>query len=43
MTCYCCCGKKGHLSTKCKIQNTIPREQWHVNRAIQNLQENDGT
>jgi hypothetical protein len=42
MTCYCC-GKKGHLSTTCDKRNTIPREQWHVNKAMQHLQGEDGT
>ena len=41
MTCYCC-GKKGHLSPECDKKNTIPREQWHVNRAMQHHQEADG-
>jgi hypothetical protein len=42
MTCYCC-GKKGHLSTTCDKRNAIPREQWHVNKAMQHLQGNNGT
>ncbi len=41
MTCYCC-GKKGHLSPDCDKKNTIPRENWHVNRAMQNMQERGG-
>jgi hypothetical protein len=41
MTCYCC-GKKGHLSPECEKRNTIPRDQWHVNRAIRHHQEADG-
>jgi hypothetical protein len=42
MTCYCC-GKKGHLSTTYDKRNTIPREQWHVNKAMQHLQGEDDT
>jgi hypothetical protein len=38
MTCYRC-GKKGHLSPDCEKKDTIPREQWHVTRAMQNLQD----
>ena len=44
--CYCC-GKVGHLSSDCDKKNTTPRNQWHVNRALQGLQNtghtNDGT
>jgi hypothetical protein len=42
MTCYYC-GKKGHLNPECDKKNTIPREQWHVNQAMQHLQEGNGT
>jgi hypothetical protein len=38
MTCYCC-GEKGHLSPDCEKKDTIPCEQWHVTRAMQNLQD----
>jgi hypothetical protein len=41
MTCYCC-GKKGHLSTTCDKRNAIPRDQWHVSKAMQHLQGDDG-
>ena len=42
VTCYCC-GKKGHVSPECEQRNKIPRDQWHANRAMQNLQNADGT
>jgi hypothetical protein len=42
LTCYCC-GKKGNISPECDKRNAIPREQWHVNRAKQNLQEGNST
>ena len=29
--CYCC-GKKGHNSTKCFKKDSIPREEWYINR-----------
>ena len=29
--CYCC-GKKGHSSNKCYKKDTIPREQWYINK-----------
>ena len=29
--CYCC-GKKGHGSDKCYQRNTIPRDQWYINK-----------
>jgi hypothetical protein len=41
MTCYCC-GKKDHLSPECEKRNSIPCDQWHVNRAMQHHQEADG-
>ena len=40
LTCYCC-GKKGHSSTTCDKRATTPREEWHVNRAIQHMQDGD--
>jgi hypothetical protein len=40
MTCYCC-GKKGHLSPECDTRNSLPREQWHVDKAMQHQQEGD--
>ena len=36
-----CCGKKGHYAPDCNKRNSIPRDQWHVNRAIQHLQESE--
>jgi hypothetical protein len=38
VTCYCC-GKKGHVAPDCDQRNKIPRNQWHVNRALQNVQD----
>ena len=38
--CYCC-GKKGHISPYCDKRGTIPREEWHANRAMNHMQ--DGT
>jgi hypothetical protein len=38
--CYCC-GVRGHRSPDCDKKNTIPRENWHVNRAMQGLQNTD--
>ena len=37
ITCYCC-GEEGHTSPECPKRNSLPREQWYVNRALQNLQ-----
>ena len=37
-TCYCC-GKKGHVAPNCDKRDSIPRSEWHVNRAMQNLQD----
>lgn len=37
--CYCC-GKEGHYSDSCDKRDTIPREQWHANKAMSNYQEN---
>jgi hypothetical protein len=38
MTCYCC-GKKGHAAPECPDKNKIPKEQWHVNKAMSHLQD----
>jgi hypothetical protein len=40
MTCYCC-GKKGHKSTECRHQNSIPKKDWWFNKALQNYQEQE--
>jgi hypothetical protein len=40
MICYCC-GKEGHPSTQCEQRSVIPREEWYIKQAIQNLQEID--
>ena len=37
VTCYCC-GKKGHTSNKCSKRETIPKSEWHVNRAMSHMQ-----
>ena len=29
LRCFCC-GKKGHRSNKCKLKDTIPRDQWAI-------------
>ena len=29
--CYCC-GKKGHTSNKCYKKDSIPRDQWYINK-----------
>jgi hypothetical protein len=40
-----CCGKKGHTSPHCRLHDTIPKKDWHFNKALQNYQEetDDGT
>eukprot|EP00957_Ditylum_brightwellii_P138374 10547200-Ditylum_brightwellii.AAC.1 len=30
--CYCC-GKPGHKSPQCSKRNTIPRDEWAINKA----------
>jgi hypothetical protein len=40
MICYCC-GKEGHRSPTCDQANIIPREDWFIKQAMQNLQELD--
>jgi hypothetical protein len=37
-TCYCC-GKIEHLSPECPHKNTIKKENWHINKAMQYYQE----
>ncbi len=34
-----CCGKEGHGSNTCSKRNTIPRDQWYINQAIQHMQD----
>jgi len=36
VTCYCC-GKKGHTSDKCSKRDEIPRNEWAINRAVNNM------
>ena len=38
IVCYCC-GKSGHISPECKLKDKIPREKWHVNKALQTHQQ----
>ena len=35
--CYCC-GKKGHIAPYCDKKDTIPRAEWHANRAMNHMQ-----
>ncbi len=37
--CYCC-GTKGHTPKTCNKVNTIPKDQWWINKAVQNYTEN---
>ena len=36
--CYCC-GKPGHSSEKCFKRDTIPKDDWAINKAIANDKE----
>ena len=36
--CYCC-GGAGHTSSNCDECNKMPKDEWHVKRALQNMQE----
>ena len=36
-----CCGKTDHIVQNCPKRNTIPRNQWFINRAFQNMQQHD--
>ncbi len=36
--CYCC-GKLGHMSNTCKLKDTIPRDQWAINKMKQQVQQ----
>ena len=38
LTCYCC-GKKGHIAPKCLKKNTIPKNEWAINKARVYLQQ----
>ena len=38
LTCYCC-GKKGHIAQKCLKKNTIPKNEWVINKARVYLQQ----
>ena len=35
--CYCC-GKKGHMSPKCLEKDKIPKEDWAIRKAEQQMQ-----
>jgi hypothetical protein len=34
-------GKKGHTSMHCELAGKTPKKDWHVNKAIQHMQNND--
>src|SRR5210317_1862978 len=38
--CYCC-GEDGHAVPKCPMKDKIPKEDWYVQRAMSNMQEED--
>ena len=42
IVCYCC-GETGHTSQYCGKKGSIARNDWYINKAIQHLQEDEGT